>query len=336
MTREIADRARGNGWDVVLFNRGRTEPEPGYQVIKGDIDCMANHVAVLRSVDPDVVVHGIAYTEVHARDYVKVFAGQRAKVFVLSSQDCYEAFFQVNRGRDVAECPIREDARKCIERYYWRQFPGKKQYSDYDKNLVRDVFLCAHADGLLRATVLNLPMVYGPRDPQFAYRHGSIIRRILDKRERLMMGHVEQTGLFTFGYVENVAAAVVHAFDRPITDGKEYNLGEATSRSLRRWAELYFEAAGLALDFCSVPDAALYRDLRLMTMAPRLLPIDTSLYRRETGFSDPVDLGEQIRRTLAWAAGHPEAVGRSPDYQREDQLFAEYSRVLSRLSSEEL
>lgn len=313
----VAARASANGHEVVLFNRGKTQIASPFRTIVGDVDQLRDHKQALVAVRADVVIHAIAYTETHARDAVDVFAGTGARLIVLSSQDCYEAFYQLNQGFDVAELPLAEDAQLCRQRHYWAARPGAKTYPDYDKNLVTSAVLAAHKDDRLAASVLRLPMVFGPGDFQFRQRHGKFIRRIYDHQLLMTLGAVEQTSLYTFGFVDNVAAAIVHAAETPVVDGKVFNIGEEKSRSLRRWAALYAEAAGSVFEFAILPDAMTELDATAVNNPPRLLQFDTQAFRRETAFVDPVPLREQVRQTLAWGLEHPEALGSKPDYEAE-------------------
>lgn len=325
----VADLAATKGHGVTLFNRGMTEASSSFKCIHGDVDKLNDHKSALRDLKPDIVIHAIAYTRQHALDTIDVFSGSGAKLIVLSSQDCYEAFYQLNRGRDVAELPIAEDGQTCLKKHYWQDLPGTKTYPDYDKNIVTETFMSACAEGLLSATVLRLPMVFGPGDFQFRHRHGKIIRRIFDQHKSLVMGAVEQASLFTFGNIDNVAAAILHVAETPYASGKVFNIGECKSRSLRRWAEMYAEAAGTQFDLQIVPDALIENDMSAINNPPRLILFDTRAFSSETGFIEPISVREQVQKTLAWGLEHPDALGPRPDYDAEHRLIEAYSGFVS-------
>ena len=325
----VAAHASSNGHEVVLFNRGQAQPKSPYETVNGDVDRLCEYKTALRQLNADVVIHCIAYTEQHAMDTADVFGESKTRLIVLSSQDCYEAFFQLNRGRDIAELPMAEDSPTCRTKYYWRDVPNAKTNPDYDKNLLTACALAVHREGRLRTGVLRLPMVFGPEDFQFRHRHGKIIRRIFDRQPRLVLGAVEQSSLFTFGFIDNVAAAIVHASEVSVTDGKVFNIGEAKSRSLHRWAELYAEAADIEFEFKVLPDALVEQDTLAINIPPRLLQFDTQAFRMETGFSEPVPLNEQIRRTLSWGLEHSNALGPKPDYEGESRISESYAGYIS-------
>jgi nucleoside-diphosphate-sugar epimerase len=330
---EIARLAAEAGHDVVLFNRGTAAPASPYRTLHGDVKALPGHAAALRAERAEIVVHALAGTEQAARDAEAVFGGLDTRLLVLGSMDVYDVFQAAIRGKEVSDHPVDEASAITAIRYYYRDLmPGDARREDYDKNLMTAALMDAHARGALRASVFRCPMVWGPEDKQFAGRHGYVLRRLVDGRDRLVMGLQDQGRLWTFGYVTNVAAAIVHAFDRPVVDGRIYNVGERTYRTKRRWAELYAEAAGVALDVRLLPDELLERDPAARNAAPMHLLVDSSRYAADTGFHDPVPLPDAIAHTLAWARAHPDALGPSPDYAAEDRLLAAYGDAMAALA----
>lgn len=331
---EIARLATEAGHEVVLFNRGEAAPDAPYRTIQGAREDLRDHAAALRAERPDAVVHAIAGTEDHARDAVEVFKGTDARLLVLGSMDVYDAFQEAVRGREVSDFPVDEGSAVTAIRYYYRDLmPGDPKREFYDKNLMTAVLMDAHARGDVRASVFRLPMVYGPHDKQFGGRHGYVLRRLADGRKRLVMGLQDQGRLWTFGYVTNMAAAVVHALAKPAVDGKIYNVGERAWRSKRRWAELYAQAAGTELAFALLPDELVEPDPEARNAPPMHLLVDSSRFYEELGFTDPVPLDACIRRTWEWAMANPDALGPSPDYDAEDRLVTAYAAAMKALAT---
>ncbi len=321
---QIAEKAAAAGHEVVLFNRGLRNPSAPYDVINGDAKDLKAFKADLLAAKPDVVVHCIAYNERQANDLVSVFEGTKAHVIALSSADSYEAFQRLNRGEE-ADQPVRETSETSRTQHYLKSFG----LPDYDKNLMTSALLDAHKTGKIEATVFRVPMVYGPGDPQYAYRHGRIIRHIVDSKPEIVMSATEQAQIFTYGYVENVAAAVVHSFGRPEVKGQVYNLGEEEVRTQRRWAELYAENAGHTFKFRIVPPEALGG---ANDEHPRNFVMDCSRFRLDTGFTEPVDLKEAIKRTHDWAVQHPEALNKvKVSYGDEKSLADAYDAQMKKL-----
>lgn len=319
--RRIAEWAAEAGHQVSLFNRGQSWPEAPFHQIRGELDELEAHQEEFNQLAPDAVVHCIAYTPTDAERFVKVFAPLSVHAVVLSSADCYEAFQGLNRGEERSDFPVDENSPTAQQRFYWRDL-GPQKMTDYDKNLVTDTVFA----GLENCTVLRLPMVYGPHDLQFAHRHGSIIRRIYDREKNYALGMGRQHCVWHFGYIDNVAAAVVHALQRRECYGQVYNIGESQVRSWRRWVQLYGEVAEHAFDVQLLPDPWL--DENHTRNAPPLhFWMDCSRFRRETGFQAPVSLSDAIRATLDWGLEHPDSLGQAPNYVREAQLIQDWRRL---------
>jgi len=326
----VAAQAAAAGHEVVLFNRGFTDPHSPYGVITGDVNGLPALKADLLALKPDVVVHSIATTEQHAKDLVSVFEGTKTHLVVLGSDDCYEAFQQLNRGEDRSDFPIREEAELSLTKHYFKAVHGP----DYDKNLMTGVLMEAFNEGKIEPTVFRLPLVYGPGDRQYSNRHGKIIKHIVDGERDLVMSGTSQAQILTFGYVENVAAAIVHSFGLAQTVGQIYNIGEPDVRTRRRWAELYAENAGHQFTFRILPPEVLQVN-DTFGQATRHLIVDTSKYRKETGFTEPVSLKEAIKRTYEWALQHPEALANVSVNYPQSKAFADvYEDLVTSLNQQ--
>src|SRR5262249_33278795 len=105
-------------------------------------------------------------------------------------------------------CPLAEDALLRENLYPYRAHaPGPADpMFDYEKILVERVVL---SDPGLPGTVLRLPMVYGPGDPQ--HRLFPYLKRMDDRRPAILLTEGQAGWRWTRGYVENIAAAVAHA-----------------------------------------------------------------------------------------------------------------------------
>jgi nucleoside-diphosphate-sugar epimerase len=314
--RAIATAAAARGHEVAAFHRGTTGPDLPFLHLRGDRSRLTEHRAAIRAFRPDAVVDCNAYTEHHARAAAEVLDGLDVRMLALSSMDVYEVFRAALAHRAFGDFPVVEADPLSAERYYH----GHAPIPEYDKNLVTEVVLEAGRAGTYAPTVFRLPMVFGPGDPQARHRHGDALHHVLDRRERYVIGATEQSEIWTFGYVDNVAAAVLHALDHPGTVGKAYNVGERRVRDKRRWAELYAAAAGHDLAFGPVPDRWVDPDRPADAPAAHLI-FDSRAYADDTGFAEPIALETQVERTLAWATDHREALGDPPDYPAREALW---------------
>lgn len=327
--KEITRQCLDAGHQVVLFNRGKTPCEFDVPVIKGNIHTFTESKDELRAVKADVVIHCICFTPQQGRDCIEVFEGSDCHLIILSSMDCYDMFVQSVKGLDSCDFLVNEESPTSRIEYYWKG-TSHGLADEYDKNIMTDIIMEAGRAGEVKPTIFRLPMVYGPGDHQFAIRFGMIIRRIYDKRSMYPLGAIQQSNLWTYGYVTNIAAAIVHAIDCTVTFGKIYNLAEQKFRSFRRWVELFANAARFHFDFQVLPDELISQESEMNNSQPLHLLVDSSLYGKETGFISPVDIKEAIQMTLYWGLEHPDSLGELPDYEGEKQMVKDYQQYLKK------
>ena len=329
--KSIVTHSLNNGYKVVLFNRGQTYSTK-LELIKGDVENISHFRNRILKQNFDVVVHCIAYTEKDAESIRSIFKGTKTKLIILSSCDCYEVFQGLKRGIDKAELPIKEDSPLSSMKYYWSDSTTKgSRASEYDKNLLTKILMNGYLKNEFNLTVFRLPMVYGPGDYQYPFRHGVFIQRILDKKEDLILSDREQCQVWTYGYIDNIGAAIVHSFDKEICNGKIYNLGDNKSRSKRRWAELYASCSNWSFRYHIIPEELIKKDKAYKNAPPQHLLIDSSLYTRETGFQDPISPEEAVKRTFEYAKKHPETLGEKPKYSEEEGLLSLYYTHLEKI-----
>jgi nucleoside-diphosphate-sugar epimerase len=321
--------ALSKGHKVTLFNRGVTAHDIKANHIRGDIADLPHFKGEFRSLNLDVIIHCICNSDADAGLFLKAFSGFNCRTIILSSMDCYEAFQKANRGQEISDIPIDESAATSTARYYWRG--TEHAHADtYDKNLMTEAFLGAFGRGEISPVVLRLPCVYGPEDHQFQNRHGKIIHQIIDQRKTFIMGSIEQTATVTHGYIDNVAAAILHASEyNGSIEGEIFNIGEQKVRTKRRWTDLYSQASGFPFEFEIIPDDVFHETAKIRNNPPVHLVFDCSKFYAQTGFSDPVALKSAVRSTLNWAVENPSRIGARPDYDREYKIFSAYRTLLA-------
>src|SRR5581483_3487880 len=104
---------------------------------------------------------------------------------------------------------------------------------DYEKIAVERIAL---SDPKLPATVLRLPMVYGPGD--HLRRFYPLIKRIQDARNKIIFEENAANWRASKGYVENVADAIVLASTSGAANGRTYNVAEEDTLTELEWARL--------------------------------------------------------------------------------------------------
>ncbi len=184
----------------------------------------------------------------------------------------------------------------------------------------------AHHPG---ATHFRYPYAYGPY--QLVPREWSIVRRVLDRRARIIVPDDGLT-LHHHGYTVNLAHAVLLGIDQPnAAAGKVFNAADEEVLSIRQVVELTATALDHAFEIVSMPyDLATPARPLLAQPLPTHRVLDLTRIRTELGYCDVVPAREAIAHTARWLAEHPpephaqeEMVLTDPfDYAAEDELIA--------------
>lgn len=187
-----------------------------------------------------------------------------------------------------------------------------------------------------QATHFRYPYVYGPY--QLAPREWSIVRRILDRRRRIIVADDGLT-LHHFGYTENLAHAVLLAVDQPeAAAGQLFNAADEEALTIRQVAELCAAALGAELELVSMPfELAVPAHPLVCQPASTHRVLDISKLKRVLGYRDAVPARQAVQDTAHWLAAHPldrggteEQVLTDPfDYAAEDQLIDAWQRAIA-------
>ena len=254
---------------------------------------------------PDAVIDCRALTRVEAETALEAMPDV-ARWIVISSVDVYRAFGALNDEKETDPVPIDEESTVRPERYPYRgKMPGM---DDYDKLDVEDVYLPRGA------TVLRLPMVYGPRDYQ--RREEFLLRRVRAGRQRIPFGSGQW--LTCRVYVGDVGRAVRLALHKDVS-GQVFNICEDRTFSMRMWSEAILEAAGSGADLVRVRDEVLPEDLKFTGTMTQHIAASGKKARAMLGWqtSDPM---ATLRSTVQWHLAHPPADA-STDFDADDRAL---------------
>lgn len=188
------------------------------------------------------------------------------------------------------------------------------------------------------ATHFRYPWVYGPRQP--APREWSIVRRVLDGRDRIVVAE-DGLSLSSFGFTENVAHALLLAVDHPEkARGQVYNAADQEILSIRQVIEVIAQAMGHRFDVVSMPWEIAWpaRPLVAQPWTTHRI-VSTAKIEQELGYRDKVPPREALAITAKWLAenrpepgGMEEKVLQDPfDYQAEDKLIAAYREAIGKV-----
>jgi nucleoside-diphosphate-sugar epimerase len=184
-----------------------------------------------------------------------------------------------------------------------------------------------HAAGSFSATYIGYPNNYGPRQP--GPLEWCVARRVLDKRTPFI---VSDNGMKLESriHTENAAHAVLLVVDKPdIAAGKRYTVCDNDVYPIRQRIEFIADYLGHEFEFIDIPweigwpSHPLYRNIRGHSL------VESSLIRKELGYTDPVPADTGMRRTVDWImANRPEPgseleqqIGDPFAYELEDELI---------------
>ena len=187
----------------------------------------------------------------------------------------------------------------------------------------------AHNAGHYNATHFRYPMIYGPR--QLAPREWSIVRRILDGRQRLILADGGLT-IESRGYAENMAHALMLAVDKPeACAGQIYNVRDDGLLTTKDWVNVIANMMGHRFEFVEMP-YALARPARIYTGRSQHRVLDISKVKAELGYQDVVPIEKAVELSARFylenrpaPGGETEQQLRDPfDYDAEDRIIDKY------------
>jgi nucleoside-diphosphate-sugar epimerase len=314
------------GYRVMVFHRGTREAKafPGITVVLGERGNLSAFSEEFRRFNPDVVVDVIGYSKRDARELVAAFKDSPARVVVLSSCDVYRnrtGLFGVTEA-PPDPLPLTEDSPLRTRFYpYADRAKEPDPETTYEKIQVEETAMSGLPG---RVTILRLCAVYGPGDQQ--HRMWPYLKRMLDHRPFILVERDQAAWLWTRGYIENVAAAVVGAVLSDAARGKIYNIGESEALSESEWISRIARIAGWKGRIIPLPNAEMPAHLRTAFDWNYGLSMSTRKMRSELGFEEPVSPDLALRRTIEWESRNPPA---TPDPKAFDYA-AEEDAAISR------
>jgi nucleoside-diphosphate-sugar epimerase len=282
------------GAEVSTIQRGRTgAAAPAARSLATDRADVAALRAALADAAPAVLVDMIAYTAEDAERLVRSLPASLERLVVISSGDVYWSYdaFLGHEPAEPPSCPLDESAPLRATRYPYRAIASGPEDMRYRYEKI-DVEEIARGRAPVPVTILRLPMVYGPNDPQG--RVAGSLARLRSGGGTVRVNAAESGWRCTRGYVEDVAAGIALAALDGRAAGATFNLGEPGALSEREWLETVAEAAGVACDV--VPDHDVAPSLPANWAIP--LVTNTRHIRSELGYREPIGRSEGVRRSL--------------------------------------
>jgi nucleoside-diphosphate-sugar epimerase len=307
--RFVVAALKQRGHTVAVFHRGSALAPVGVVEIRGDRNLLNASAQELKHFDPDVVIDMVISSGEQAEELMNLFRGATRRVVMLSSIDVYRAV-GISHGTEsgpLQEVPLTEESelRRNLHPYppesmklMRKVFPWATD--DYDKIPAERIVM---NDPDLPATVLRLPMVYGPGDP--LHRFYPVVKRIADVRRHIIFPETLAAWHSPRGYVENVAAAIAVAATDERAAGRIYNVCEEPSFSELEWARMIASEMRWDGEFVVLPMERTPRHLLRPGNAAQHWNTSSARIRHELGYEEPVALEEAIRRTVRWELENP-------------------------------
>jgi len=317
------------GAEVAVLTRGRSADAASRDLTRiiGDRRQLRDSRAAIRAFAPDVVIDLILSSGTQARELMNVLRGIAGRVVALSSMDVYRACGVLHGLEEgpLEPVPLTEQSalRTKLATYPPAQIAMVQQVygwvdDEYDKIPVEREIV---GDGELPATILRLPMIYGPGDP--LHRFFPLVRRMDDRRRAILMSTAQAAWRSPRGFVGNVAEAIALAAMSDTAVGRIYNVAEQPSYSELEWATRVAAAAGWKGAFVVLPPDEMPPHLRMPGNLEQHWSVDTSRIRSELGYREPDDLDDAIARTIAWERANPPSRPLAAiDYAAEDAAIA--------------
>jgi nucleoside-diphosphate-sugar epimerase len=286
--------------------------------------CIGELTGEMRRTPPDVVLDMIAGDERHARVVVDAFRGVARRLVTASSMDVYRVY-EVGLGLSegpLEPVPLTEESPLRTVLHPFRNRPaGSIPFDwvtpDYDKILVERA---VRSEPSLAATVVRLPMVYGPGDP--LHRFHGFLKRMDDGRRAIPIEETWARWQGPMGYVEDVAAAIALAVTNRAAAGRTYNIAEADALAWAEWACAVGQAAGWNGRIVTLPRDRTPKHLIPPFRAEQHWTASSTRIRDELGYCETVTRAQALARTVAWERMNPASFDPAAfDYAAEDRAM---------------
>lgn len=317
--RAITNDLLEHGHELLIVHRGETELETEHscQHLHTDRNKLAEHKSILDRFRPDAVVDTIAMNECDAQIALSCLPSD-IRFVVLSSMDVYRAFGAVLNDSETDALPIDENSpvRATFFPHKGTSQPGADKY---EKLHVEAQYAKVHA------TILRLPMVYGPHDPR--RREGYILSRVRARRKQIPIG--PGNWLWSKGFVFDIAISVRLALETATARGEIINICESKTSSFLAWSKMILQAANSDAELVLVDERHLPEDIgSLMKTRNQHLLMSNEKERHLLKWAE-TDPQVALEKSVQWHLEHPPEGDPFFNASADDKALST-SRVLSK------
>lgn len=301
----VARRLKAHGLAPLVIARGRhpVDLPVGATFEAADRRDGARLVELFHKHDVDTVIDIFALGLKNTGPVLEAMGAVGGRYLLLSSIDVYSNYGGLLKRETppIQQEPAREDDPLREFRFPYRKNDRRPQgveddlFDDYDKIILEEA---ARADGRFETTVIRAPMIFGPGDKQHRFKWA--IDAVRNGRE-IEIDQRAARWPNSYGYIDDIAEAMVLAALAPKAAGRTYNVGQDFVRTPIEWLLTFGIILGKRIEVVEVPpekrglqaDRADASDLRYP------LTLDTSRIRKELGFAEIVPEREALLATIA-------------------------------------
>ncbi len=302
--RAVAERVLHWGQTPIVIVRGQhpVDLPPGAVFERADRMDGAAILDIFRRHRPEAVIDIFALGLLNTRAVLEAMGQVGGRYLLLSSVDVYANYGGLLKKENppIQLEPAKETDPLRSFRYPYRGNPRRPQgveaelFEDYDKILLEEAAL---GDTRFATTVIRAPMIFGPGDKQHRFKWaidaakaGGVVK--LDERAARWPN--------SYGYVTDVAEAMVHAALHPAAAGRIYNVGQPFVRTPIEWLLTFAVMLNRSLEVETVPasENALLSDRANASDLRYPLTLDTTRIRKELGFTEPTPEREALLATI--------------------------------------
>lgn len=288
--------------DVPTLCASRNARGPdGIKAVAGDRRDPRLIASLVEHFDINCIVDVIAYTEAESLQLFETLAPRLERYVLISSCDVYRNYGRLHRIDSGAPDMglLDENAPLRVGRYPYRRAtiraPDEPDawMDHYDKLPLEDAVRACFD----KWTILRLPMVYGPGDPQHRFRW--IIQPLRTGIDELRVPTNWLNWVSTYGFSQNVGAQIAAAACHPATIKRTFNVTDYSPVSHHEWIERFSSRIGWAGNIRADDDpqsAFAHRLASLDLSVP--LTLDGSALRAIIHGTSAVDLDTALDATI--------------------------------------
>lgn len=318
--------------EVYVLHRGKSENEfpKGVRSVICDRSKHQELKRMVVEVNPDVVIDMIPRTAQETWSVLQSVSLQTKRMVMVSSIDVYRAY---NRLRKIESgqpdtTPLKENAplRELLFPYRGNAVDALHTSYMYEKLLVEGL---TKGNTDVPSTILRLPVVFGPNDPQS--RTFEYVSRMNDERQAILLGKKQSKWKVTRGYVEDVANVIAGCALKEDHESHVFNVGERIAYCEQEWVELLARVMNWKGEILTIDDEQLPEHLFEDFDWTQDLTIDCEAVNNYLDYHNCIDIEEALGKTIRWQIENPpDSKKNDPaDYEEENKLINGIRRLLN-------